>query len=147
MAESYEVRRKARICALQFLFALEFREFEGEEDLKLFWEYLPTKKSVKKYGEFLIRGVIEHNSEIEQIIKEHLTNWDYKRVGNIEKVLMKIAIYECLFSKNVNPKVAINEALEIAHLFATEESPRFINGVLDKIFNSSTQEKQLPTTN
>lgn len=137
MTESYEVRHKARICALQYLFGLEFREFEGDEDLELFWKYFPVRKSVRKYAEFLIKGVIQHNGEIESIIKKTLTNWDYRRIGNIEKVLMKIAIYECLISKNVNSKVAIDEALEIAHLFATEDSPRFINGVLDKILNSN----------
>ncbi|MCX8064568.1 MAG: transcription antitermination factor NusB [Candidatus Hydrogenedentes bacterium] len=137
MAESYEIRHKARIYALQYLFGLEFREFEGEDDIKTFWEYFPAKKSIRKYAEFIIKGVIEHKGEIESTIKNNLTNWDYRRVGNIEKVVMKIAIYECLISKKVNPKVAINEALEIAHLFATEESPRFINGVLDKILNSA----------
>ncbi len=136
MAESYEVRHKARVYALQFLYGLEFREFEGDDDLKIFWEYSPVKKSVRKYAEFLIKGVIEHNKEIEQIIKDNLTNWDYKRIGNIEKVVMKISIFEYLISKKINHKVAIDEALEIAHLFATEDSPRFINGVLDKIFNS-----------
>ncbi|HOV33983.1 MAG TPA: transcription antitermination factor NusB [Candidatus Hydrogenedens sp.] len=129
-----EQRRKSRITALQFLFGLEFRPFDGEEELKDFWKNNPNRKSVRNYAETLIQGVIEKQEEIDEIIKKSLKRWNWERVGHIERVIIKIATYEAGIATLVSPRIAISEAVELAKIFGTEDAPRFVNGVLDRVF-------------
>lgn len=129
-----EQRRKARIAALQFLFGLEFRPFEGDEELKDFWRFNPYRKSVRPYAEKLIRGVIEKKEEIDEIIKQGLLKWNWNRVGYIEKVILRIAIFEGGLSGLVPSKTSISEAIELAKMFGSEDAPKFINGILDRVF-------------
>lgn len=131
-----ERRRKARIAALQFLFGLEFHPLEGEEELEDFWKHNPFRKSVRAYAEKLIWGIIEKQEEIDKIIKESLTKWNWSRVGLIEKVILRIAVYEGGLSGLAPSKTSIFEAIELAKMFGSEDAPKFVNGILDRVFTS-----------
>ncbi|HOK08360.1 MAG TPA: transcription antitermination factor NusB [Candidatus Hydrogenedens sp.] len=129
-------RRKARIAALQFLFSLEFHPLEGEEELKYFWKHNPNNKTARVYAEKIIKGVLNNKEQIDEIIKEALEKWSLDRVGYIERVIVRIATYEGGIEKCVSPKTAISEAIELARMFGSEDAPKFVNGVLDRLFQS-----------
>jgi len=129
-------RRRGRECAAQFLFSIEFTHYEPEDILPKFWEMNSAKPAVRLYAEHLIRGVIEHRSELDDAIDEALQGWTAVRVGHIERNILRVALFEMWYGDNVPDKVAINEAIEVAKRYSGDEAPRFINGVLDRLRKS-----------
>lgn len=98
-----------------------------------FWETFDTKIAVREYAFKLIKGVTFNQDDIDGHINGALTNWTPGRVGKIERNLLRIAIYEIAYTDDVPIKVAINEAIEIAKAYGTDESAGFVNGVLDRL--------------
>lgn len=131
-----ERKRKARIATLQFLFGLEFHPLEGEEEFEYFWNSNPFRQSVRIYAEKLIRGIMEKQEEIDEIIKKSLTKWNWNRIGLIEKVILRIAVYEGGIMSWVSSRTSISEAIELAKIFGSEDTPKFINGILDRVFTN-----------
>ena len=127
------VRRKARERALQFLFGLEFTNYAWEDAIESFWEANPARPGVKTYTEKLIRGVCEGQDALDDEVASALQHWTPERVGRVERNILRLALYEMRHSHDVPTAVAINEAIEIAKKFSTEESGKFVNGVLDNI--------------
>ena len=132
------VRRRARERALQFLFGLDFTQARWEEALEGFWLTYPSRPSVKKYAESVIRGVRENTETLDRDINAALHNWTLKRVGRVERTVLRIALYEMRYKDDVPAKVAINEAIEIAKQYGWDEAPRFVNGVLDRLCGPSS---------
>ena len=98
-------------------------------------EILEEKKIRNKQREFalgLFEGVIENLEKIDEAIKGHLKEWDFERLGSIERATLRLGAYEIMFGE-LDPAVVINEAVEITKSFGAEQSPKFINGVLDAI--------------
>jgi N utilization substance protein B len=98
-------------------------------------EILEEKKIRNKQRDFaldLYEGVMAHLEEVDKAIIEHLKDWDFERLGAIERATLRLAAYEILFGA-LDSAVVINEAVEITKAFGTEQSPKFINGVLDAI--------------
>jgi N utilization substance protein B len=98
-------------------------------------EILEEKKIRNKQRDFaldLYEGVMAHLEEIDKAIIEHLKDWDFERLGAIERATLRLAAYEILFG-DLDSAVVINEAVEVTKAFGTEQSPKFINGVLDAI--------------
>lgn len=126
-------RRRARECALQFLFGLEFTGNSWKADIEDFWEHFPARPGARSYAELLIRGVCEQRQSLDDHITESLEKWSPDRVGRIERTILRMALFEMLHVPDVPIKVAMNEAIEVAKRFGSEESPRFINGVLDRV--------------
>src|SRR5215831_9863980 len=109
-------RRKAREVALQLLYQLDVQgESNPEPHLPEFWARHPVDRDVREFAEVLIRGTKLHEPKIDELISQFAENWELDRM------------------EVVPPKVAINEALEVAKKFSTHESSRFINGILDRI--------------
>lgn len=127
------LRRRARECATQFLFGLEFTRYPWEETLEDFWAITESKPSVRQYADELIRGVMEHKDELDARVAAALDNWAPSRMGHIERNIIRIALYEIQYRPDVPRKTAINEAIEIAKRYGADEAPRFVNGVLDAI--------------
>jgi N utilization substance protein B len=126
-------RTQVRTAVVQMLYALDL----GNEDMKLqASEYLNERKikgKKAKWGEELFNGVLEHLEEIDEVIKNHLSKeWDFDRLDNVDKAILRLGVYEELFT-DLPYQVVINEAIEIAKLLSSESSTRFINGMLDKI--------------
>lgn len=152
------LRRDARERAVQFLFQCEQNPPEDlDPTLNEFWETVrlvefdksnksprygkqvelppPTveEMTVRAFADQLIRGVLQHKEECDNVIKKHLKNWDFERVALIDKNILRLATYEMMFREDIPPVVSINEAVDIAKKYSTEESGKFVNGILDKI--------------
>ncbi len=128
-----ENRRRGRLRAAQFLYSLEFNGYNAEAALAAFWEMNPAKPAAREYAEMLLRGILRTRAELDSAIDESLENWVPSRVGRAERNILRIGVYELRHSGDVPPKVAINEAVELAKEIGAEDAPRFVNGVLDRI--------------
>lgn len=128
------VRRKARERALQFLFGLEFTGETGDvEALERFWQMAPSRPGAKEYAATLACGVCAERAALDQEIDGALQHWTPERVGRLERNVLRIAVYEMRHMPDVPAAVAINEAIELAKLYGTDDAPRFVNGVLDRL--------------
>ncbi len=128
-------RRKARELALQLLYELDLRG-EGDVDQTIdgFWQRQPAlDDDVREFADRLVRGTKSHQAKIDELITRFAERWDLDRMAVVDRNVLRAGIFELLWGGEVPPKVAINEALDIARKFSTEESTRFINGVLDRI--------------
>ena len=127
-------RRKAREVALQFLYALDVNAATDpgphEEE---FWQRHPVDGQTRAFADALVRGSKQHQEKIDQGIAQCAEHWGLDRMAVVDRNILRMAVYELLWQSDVPPKVAINEAIEIAKKFGTRESSRFINGVLDRI--------------
>jgi len=133
------VRRRARERALQFLFGLEFTHYAWEDVIDNFWDTRPSRPTVKQYAIQLIRGVQENLPVLDEQIAAALQNWSADRVGRVERAILRIALYEMRHEPDVPVAVAINEAIELAKSFGTDDTPRFVNGVLDRLRRTSDE--------
>ncbi len=126
-------RRLAREYALQILFQLDITKEPPQEGIALFWSIRECDPMIKEFTNQLVTGTIEHLSFIDQCISTYAVNWSLTRMPTVDRNLLRFSVYEILFIPEIPDNVAINEALEIAKDYGTDESPSFINGILDKI--------------
>jgi len=127
-------RRKAREVSLQLLYQLDLQgENNPEPHLPEFWTRHPVDHEVRAFAEVLIRGAKLHEPKIDEIISQYAQNWELDRMAVVDRNILRQGIFELLWMEAIPPKVAINEALEVAKKFSTHESSRFINGILDRI--------------
>ena len=77
--------------------------------------------------------MIEHRDELDERIKQHARNWDFHRIAAVDRNIMRLAIFEMLHREDIPPVVSINEAVDIAKKYSTQESGKFVNGILDRI--------------
>ncbi|HVQ74956.1 MAG TPA: transcription antitermination factor NusB [Candidatus Binatia bacterium] len=127
-------RRKSRELALQLLYQLDVQgEASAEPYLAEFWSRHPVDSEVRGHAEIIVRGVKLHQGKIDELISQYTEHWELDRMAVVDRNLLRAGIFELLWMPDVPPKVAINEALEVAKKFSTHESSRFINGVLDRI--------------
>jgi len=128
-------RRQAREWAVQFLFQTEFNPDDLEMALTDFWndkEKNPAERDLTYVNE-VVRGVLEKQRELDRTISKYAQNWDVDRLGVLDRVVLRVAVYEMFFRSDIPPVVSINEAVEIAKAYISKESGRFVNGVLDRI--------------
>jgi N utilization substance protein B len=127
-------RRKAREVALQFLYQLDVR---GDEDpaphAGEFWARHAVDEEVRSFADALVRGTKEHQARIDQMIAQVTERWDLDRMATVDRNILRLAVYELGWQPEIPPRVAINEAIEIAKRFGTRESSRFVNGILDRV--------------
>lgn len=144
MSVSAPARTLARERAMQFLFSIAFTNYDWREVMDEFWESNPSRPNVRKYGEMLITGINEKIGAVEDALIRALKGWRPERVGRVEWAILLVAAYEILFVKDVPPRVAIDEAIELAKRYAPAEGATFINGVLDGVMH--TAERRDSTT-
>lgn len=123
-------RRLARVKAVQSLFQVDMSGTDKEEAIK---NVLDENESKDQFLEQLVFGTLDHIEEIDQIMKNHLQNWKIDRVGNVDRAVIRMAIYEMKFLKEIPINVSLNEAIDVAKSFGGDESGRFVNGVLSKV--------------
>ena len=127
-------RRKSRELALQLLYQLDLQDERSPEPyLDEFWGRHPVDTAVRAFVESLVRGTKLHQGKIDEVIAQYAENWDLDRMAVVDRNILREGIFELLWRADIPPKVAINEALEVAKKFSTRESSRFINGVLDRV--------------
>ena len=151
-------RREARERAVQFLFQHDLNPSDNlDAALDHFWDSqrgpaileekasatwgqkteLPpptvAEAATRNFADQLIRGVLERRTELDQRIVQFAQNWDLQRMAVVDRNVLRLAIYEMYFRQDIPPIVSINEAVDIAKKFSTEDSGKFVNGILDKI--------------
>ncbi len=126
-------RRKARESTLQILFQLEFNGADAESVIQQFWKGKKSTKEVSDYCQWLIKGIISDQEKIDRLIQSASEHWRVSRMPIVDRNILRMAVFELLYEEDVAPAIVINEAIEIAKKFSSEQSATFINGVLDTL--------------
>jgi N utilization substance protein B len=132
-------RRKGREYALQVLFGTDVTAAapaEGaqwERGMAEFWAQRRATPEVRAFAEALIRGVAQHRASIDALVTRHATHWSMDRMATVDRNVLRLAVYELLHALDVPERVVLNEAIEIAKKYGTDESGAFVNGILDHI--------------
>lgn len=127
------MRRQSREIALQILFQTEYTDQISFEDLFSIHEG-QKDRGIIKYADDLVRGVQAHKVKVDEKIQEASRHWKIERMGGVDRNILRVSVYEMLFSTEmIEPKIAINEAIEVAKLFGSQESASFVNGILDQV--------------
>ncbi len=124
------LRRKARELALQCLYQID-QSGNPDADIALISQNFQATKKAVDYGNQLVSGVKSHLDEVDALIETHAENWKVSRMAVVDRNILRIAFYEMLHAADVPDAVAVNEAVEIAKRFSTDDAPAFINGILD----------------
>ena len=153
---SFRERSMGRRLALQYLFALDYTGYEWQAGLESFWGMDPvrlcresleagespvfeaetaniSKTKAKAYAERLIEGACANETEISERIASALDNWSPDRIGRVERGVLRVAMSELLYGGGMPAAVVISEAVNLAKEFGSEDAPRFVNGVLDRM--------------
>jgi N utilization substance protein B len=129
-------RREGREAAVQFLYQDDLNKTDAPslaEALEQFWTMRESSARTREFATELIRGVLEKHDAIDEHIKKVTANYELHRIAPVDRNILRVAIYEMLYSSEVPPVVCINEAIEIAKRFGSEDSGRFVNGILDRL--------------
>ena len=127
-------RRDGRVAALQFLYAWSINEPKNlTEDLRVFFEQCELPREHYSFGEELIHGVIGHREAIDAQIKTLAHNWEFDRIAKIDLAILRLAMFEMIYRKDIPPVVSINEAIDLSKQFSNADAKRFINGILDRL--------------
>lgn len=130
----YAQRHDGRVAALQYLYAWSINPPDDPVDnLRLFFEGQEHPRDHYAFGEELIEGVIRNQAPIDAQIRVLAQNWDFERIAKIDLAILRIAMFEMLYRKDIPPVVSINEAIDISKEFSNADSKRFINGILDRL--------------
>jgi N utilization substance protein B len=129
------LRRVARECALQMLYEFDVGKLPKDEILRTFWQMNEHPPKVGEFANQLFEGTILRLKEIDKVIQQHTKNWRLIRMAVVDRNILRLAVFEFLSDTKTPETVVINEALEIARKFSTQESAQFVNGILDSIKN------------
>ncbi len=137
-------RREGRESAMQFLFLRDLGGADGSEALGAFFRIRDSSPSAQKFCRSLVDGILAHASEVDAILSRYTENYEIRRLSAVDRNILRVAIYEMLHCPEVPPVVSINEAIEIAKKYSTEESGRFVNGILDRFKSSLARPSRSP---
>ncbi|MFD2672771.1 transcription antitermination factor NusB [Marinicrinis sediminis] len=143
-------RRTAREIAVQSLYQLEMNEasssqeaiqsvLDAEADEN---EQFHQKVIDVAFIQQMIEGVLDKKTNVDQVITQYLTRWKVDRLSRVDKQILRLAVYEMVYAEDVPDKVAVNEAIELSKHFGTEESGKFVNGVLGNMLKEADKIKQ-----
>jgi len=139
-------RRKGRILAFQAIYCWESSRVPIEE--LVFFSWIDHEKlagfdpAIVAFSRLLITGTVENIKAIDAMIKKHLKNWDFSRLGRVDLAVMRISVYSLMYQREMAPSIVIDEAIGISKEFGADDSFRFINGVLDSIRRTLQTEKE-----
>ncbi|MBI2009201.1 transcription antitermination factor NusB [Candidatus Saccharibacteria bacterium] len=138
-------RHLGRIVALQTLYEEDFRR-ECEDKAAKLKEVLARnieryRETIddKQFIERLVKGVSDHQQAIDDIIRPVAPEWPIEQIARVDRIILRIGVYELIFAEDVPPKVAINEAVELAKAFGGDNSSKFVNGVLGTVLRNKEQ--------
>jgi N utilization substance protein B len=142
--ENISGRRKNRIFAVQFMYAWSInkdeRFFQIGEAIDAFVDvYFSGEGKQYEFGRELIASVVENIDVVDNFIRKHAIHWTLDRIAIVDLAILRVAISEMLFREDVPPIVAMNEALDIGKILSTDESSKFLNGVLDGVKKKLTR--------
>jgi N utilization substance protein B len=126
-------RHQARELALKVLFQLESSDDDAEEVLSYHAAEGAATGDVTKFAGQLVRGVIANRDKLDGILSETSEHWKLDQMAKVDRIVLRIAVYEITIDKHVPTKAAINESIELAKTFSGEEAGRFVNGILGRV--------------
>ena len=131
-------RKRSREIAMELLFSMEISKNSYEQTIESFIEnYEMDLKTIDlEYIKEVMKSVVDHKEEIDEIIKNSLINWTIDRVSKVNLIIVRLAIAEMLYINDVPEVVAINEAIELTKKYSDDKSVSFVNGALDKAFKN-----------
>lgn len=141
-------RHLGRTIALQSLFEWDF--YSGQKPIedalkRNVAEFEPKFKDVD-FTNTLVQGVLAHSTELNDLIRKYAPDWPLEQITLVDRNVLRIGLYELKYDKDIPPKVAINEAIELAKTFGGDSSGRFVNGVMGSIYRDMVEAGELPPT-
>jgi N utilization substance protein B len=131
-------RRKSRILAFQALYAWDASSMGFDELLSFAWlgedTTASTDAELKTFARLIISGTIENKSAVDAAITKHLEHWSIERLKKVDLAILRVSVYSLLYQADIPAQITIDEAIEIAKEYGSEDSYRFINGVLDAVW-------------
>ncbi|HKW35333.1 MAG TPA: transcription antitermination factor NusB [Candidatus Acidoferrum sp.] len=131
------LRTKAREFAMQMLFQWDMSQQDPAKLEAKFWKSAKAADTTREFANRLFEGAAKETRALDEIIGKHCENWRFERLAAIDRAILRLAIHEMSFS-DTPPKVVLNEAVELAKKFSSEQSGAFVNGVLDSVHKSLT---------
>ena len=131
-------RHQARELALKVLFQLEGTGDDPEEVLRYHASEGAAPEDVTNFARELVLGVIANRDRLDEILSETSENWKLEQMAKVDRVILRIAVYEIAINRKVPTKAAINESIELAKTFSGEESGKFVNGILGRVAATAT---------
>ena len=125
-------RRQAREIALQFLYGYDLNPRDLDPALDDLWRSSKVRGESKNFAMELIRGTIEKKDRLDAVIEKHALNWKLGRIALVDRNILRLGLYELSFRDDIPPLVSINEAVDLAKKFSTDQSGSFVNGILDQ---------------
>lgn len=126
-------RHSGREAALQMLFQVEGSGVSADQAIDLFWRAFEADPEGRSYADTLVRGVVDSLAQLDERIGAASKNWRLERMSRVDRNLLRLGTYELMSRRDVPRAVVLDEAVELAKAFGTEESPGFVNGVLDRV--------------
>ena len=130
-------RRKGRILAFQALYSWESGRIPPDELMLFSWLESEKRANLDEgtagFSRLLIAGTIENIKAVDSMIVKHLQNWDFSRLNRVDLAVLRMSVYTLMYQKDIAPSIVIDEAIGISKEFGTDDSFRFVNGVLDSI--------------
>ncbi|MQA24534.1 MAG: transcription antitermination factor NusB [Micromonosporaceae bacterium] len=124
-------RRKARKRAVDILYEADMR---GADTLQVLRDRITrAEPPISEYTSLLVEGVVEHQAQIDELISGHAMDWTLDRMPPVDRNIVRVAVYELLWRDDIDTPVAISEAVELAKSLSTDNSPRFVNGLLGRL--------------
>jgi N utilization substance protein B len=144
-------RRKGRILAFQALYSWEVNHVPVTELLDFSWLEPEKQKAMEdgtsEFSRLLFVGTVENIEAIDKKIQDHVANWDFSRINRVDLAILRLSAFTLMFQDDVSPSIVIDEAIGIAREFGTQDSFRFINGVLDSMRKTLKDESAQQTVN
>ncbi len=140
-------RRNCRIIAFQAMYSQEVGKLDVNTIMNFEWLDESQRNSLDDESRIFIRlllnGTIEKCDEIDAMISKHLTNWNIERLNKVDLALLRISVYPLLYQKDIAPSIIIDEAVDISKKFGSDDSYKFVNGVLDNIRKDIAQNSEM----
>jgi N utilization substance protein B len=131
-------RHQARELALKVLFQLEGAADEPEEVLRYHASENAATEEVTNFARQLMRGVLDHQAQLDAMLSEASEHWKLGQMAKVDRIILRIAVYEIAIDRKVPTKAAINESIELAKTFSGDEAGRFVNGILGRVAATAT---------
>ena len=129
------IRRQARIAALQALFEIDSVHHPADAVLQQRFNDLRLPSDGQEFARFIVQGVLAHQKRLDEMIITYAPEWPIDQMAIIDRNILRIALFEFIIDQGTPPKVAINEAVDLAKAFGSDSSQRFVNGVLGTLMS------------
>lgn len=136
------LRTQARQSALQILYQIEIAKISHLEAIEDYFLQHECGSLHQEFSKSLVSGIYSCLEDLDKVISRYAKNWQISRMAVVDKNILRMGVYELLYTEDIPPKVTINEAVELAKRFGDMDSPKFINGILDSVFRKENIQKR-----